>query len=68
LNHIFDPFFTTKPPGSGTGLGLPVVQNIIALHNATISIENHPEGGARVLITFKHQNKRKNEKEENTRS
>jgi len=66
LKHIFDPFFTTKPPGRGTGLGLPVVQNIVALHNATIDIGNLPNrAGARVLITFKHR-KEPHGKEKNT--
>lgn len=29
LKRIYDLFFTTKPPGKGTGLGLPICQNII---------------------------------------
>ncbi len=66
LPRIFDPFFTTKAPGKGTGLGLPVAQNIISLHNGTINIENHPEGGVHVVITLKHR-KEKHEQEKNTR-
>src|SRR5205807_411687 len=29
LKRIFEPFFTTKAPGSGTGLGLPICQQIL---------------------------------------
>ena len=30
LDKIFEPFFTTKAPDNGTGLGLPVVREIVA--------------------------------------
>lgn len=39
LNKIFNPFFTTKL--SGTGLGLPIVQKIIASHKGKITIKNN---------------------------
>jgi signal transduction histidine kinase len=40
LAKIFDPFFTTRE--TGTGLGLPIVRNIIESHGGTVQIESPP--------------------------
>ena len=46
LPHIFDSFFTTKEAGSGTGLGLCVVQNILVSHGGFIQVESTPGEGS----------------------
>ena len=49
LDKVFDPFFSTKP--AGTGLGLAVVQRIIAGHEGEIDITG--EMGKQTVVTVK---------------
>ncbi|EPR39886.1 PAS/PAC sensor hybrid histidine kinase [Desulfovibrio sp. X2] len=49
-DKIFDPFFTTKGKGEGTGLGLAVVQGIIAAHKGAVILSSPPGEGARFEV------------------
>lgn len=48
LDKIFIPFFTSR--SDGTGLGLPVVQQVALLHDGHVTARNRPEGGAEFAI------------------
>jgi len=52
INQIFEPYFTTKKDSGGTGLGLYITQKVVAAHNGTVRIDNHPAGGAVATITL----------------
>ncbi|MDB4963039.1 MAG: sensor signal transduction histidine kinase [Myxococcales bacterium] len=50
--RIFEPFFTTKPDGKGTGLGLPIVRNIVDQHRGEISVTRSDLGGASFRVVL----------------
>ncbi|MBF9036397.1 HAMP domain-containing protein [Rhodobacterales bacterium HKCCE2091] len=53
-DRIFQPFFTTRREGGGTGMGLAIVQSVLAAHRAEIAVADTPDanGGAAFEITF----------------
>lgn len=49
-DRVFQPFFTSK--GSGTGLGLALVQKIIVFHNGRVTVGESAQGGASLQISL----------------
>ena len=50
LEQPFEPYVSDKARGSG--LGLAICRKIISEHNGSITIENPPQGGAKVTISL----------------
>jgi PAS domain S-box-containing protein len=51
LEHIFEPLFTTKRSG-GTGLGLAVVQQIVAEHGGKVIVESVVGAGSTFYVVL----------------
>lgn len=50
--RVFEPFHRLKPRSTGTGLGLHLVQQVVARHGGHVSIVAAPDGGTVVRIEF----------------
>jgi len=48
--EVFRPFFTTKH--QGTGLGLPISQQIVRRHGGSLLLEETPGGGATFIVVL----------------
>ncbi|MDR6641087.1 signal transduction histidine kinase [Luteibacter sp. 1214] len=48
--RVFTPFYRLQPSSVGTGLGLHLVQEIVARHGGDIGVTDAPGGGARFRI------------------
>ncbi|MBL9215321.1 MAG: PAS domain-containing protein [Opitutaceae bacterium] len=52
LRRVFEPFFTTKKAGEGTGLGVPIVLNIVQDHGGTVDIASEVGRGTTFTLQF----------------
>lgn len=50
LSQVFQPFFSTKDPGHGTGLGLPIAEEIVRAHQGEVEILSIPGRGTEVIV------------------
>lgn len=52
IYNIFQYGFTTKQPGSGSGIGLALSNNIIKKHNGSITVDSKEGEGATFTVTI----------------
>ena len=52
LQKAFIPFYTTKPYHQGTGLGLPVVREIVSNSGGKLAVDSRPGRGTRFTLSF----------------
>jgi signal transduction histidine kinase len=55
LPRIFEPLFTTKSFGIGIGLGMPMVKQIVELHQGTITVDSAVGKGTTINIWLPRQ-------------
>ena len=54
-DQLFEPFATTKPQGSGLGLGLSLVHDLMQRFDGQVQAVSGPDGsGATFILTFNH--------------
>ncbi len=55
LKNVLKPFFTTKPPGEGTGLGLPICQQLAHKYGGHLEIESREGAWTRVTVKIPYE-------------
>lgn len=57
LPQVFERFYSLARPDGGSrssGLGLPLVREVMKLHGGSVALENHAQGGALATLVFLH--------------
>jgi two-component system sensor histidine kinase TctE len=49
-DRVFEPFYRLRPSITGSGLGLNLVQEVVARHRGWVEILDSPGGGARIRV------------------
>ena len=52
MTHIFEPFYTTKSAGSGSGLGLSMIQGFMKQSGGAVLVRSQPDIGTMFEIYF----------------
>lgn len=50
--RIFEPFFSTKPDRTGSGLGLPMVRDLLRSHGGEIHLSTPPNTSCEFVLSF----------------
>jgi two-component system nitrogen regulation sensor histidine kinase NtrY len=50
INQVIEPYVSTR--SKGMGLGLAIVKKILSDHYGNIKLENNPQGGAMITLSF----------------
>lgn len=58
LHHAFMPFFSERQ--GGIGLGMTLTESLVTRMNGTLTLDNAPEGGARVRLQFAYHGSQEN--------